>query len=163
MIVYSESDRHLGNDDFFLLAFPPAGEPEGLPPHLSRCEECRRRFAEWERAAREIAGRPETPEPGFEHAVMARIRRLPAPRRRGMRRAWAGGLAAAACLVAAFWAGTRVSVPADDRADETARSMSAADRADDALLRDVSRLVDEEEGPGWKALAPLPEGRGGNS
>jgi len=162
MIVYSESDRHLGDEDFFLLAFPPAGEPEGLPPHLSRCEECRRRFAEWERSAREMAGRPETPEADFERAVMARIRRLPAPRRRGTRRAWAAGLAAAACLAAAFWAGTRVSAPAD-RPGDAAVSMSAGDRADDALLRDVSRLVEEEDGPGWKTLAPLPGARGGNS
>jgi len=92
---------------------------------------------------------------------MARIRRLPAPRRRGTRRAWAAGLAAAACLAAAFWAGTRVTAPADRARDAT--SMSAGDRADDALLRDVSRLVDDEDGPGWKMLAPLPGARGGNS
>ena len=161
MIEHSESDRHLGSGDFFLLAFPPAGEPEGLPPHLSRCEECRRRFAEWERAAREIAGRPGTPGEEFERAVMERVRRLPAPRRRGVRRAWAAGLGAAACLAAAFWAGTRLSAPRPP--GDAAAAMSARDRADDALLRDVSRLVDEDDGPGWKDLAPLPGGRGGSS
>ena len=154
--------RHLGAEDFFLLVFPPAGRPEALPAHLSECDSCRRRFSEWERAAREIAGRPETPSPGFERAVMERIGRLPAPRSRRSRRAWAPGLAAAACLALAFWAGTRVrhvSAPLPDAPE----SMSAADRADDALLRDVSRLVDEDEGSGWRELAPLPAATGGRS
>ena len=155
-----QPDRHLDDEDFFLLAFPPAGEPEGLPPHLSSCEACRRRFAEWDRAAREIAGRPGTPAPDFERAVMERVRRLPAPRSRRPRRPWAAGLGAAACLAAAFWAGTRVRPAALSPSD--AGSISPADRDDDALLRDVSRLIDAEDGPGWKELAPLPE-TGGNS
>lgn len=154
--------RHLGAEDFFLLAFPPAGQPEGLPPHLSDCEACRRRFAEWERAAREIAGRPETPAPDFERAVMERIRRLPAPRSRRTRRTWAAGLGAAACLALAFWAGTRVT-PGSERFPDASGSMSAADRADDALLRDVSRLVDEDESLGWRELAPLPASPGDRS
>jgi ferric-dicitrate binding protein FerR (iron transport regulator) len=151
--------RHLGPEDFFLIAFPPAGRPEGLPAHLSACEACRRRFSEWERAAREIAGRPESPAPDFERAVMERVRRLPAPRSRRSRRTWAAGLAAAACLALAFWAGTRVRTLSVPDAD----SMSAADRADDALLRDVSRLVDEDERSGWRELAPLPAATGGRS
>jgi len=154
--------RHLGAEDFFLLAFPPAGQPEGLPAHLSECEPCRRRFAEWERAAREIAGRPETPAPDFESAVMERVRRLPAPRSRRSRRTWAAGLGAAACLALAFWAGTRVRA-VSARFPDAPATMSAADRADDALLRDVSRLVDEEESLGWRELAPLPAAPGGRS
>jgi ferric-dicitrate binding protein FerR (iron transport regulator) len=154
--------RHLGPEDFFLLAFPPAGRPEELPAHLSECEGCRRRFSEWERAAREIAGRPETPAPDFERAVMERVRRLPAPRSRRSRRTWAAGLGAAACLALAFWAGTRVR-PVSWTFPEAADSMSAADRADDALLRDVSRLLNEEEGSGWRQLAPLPATEGGRS
>jgi len=76
------------------------------------------------------------------------------------RRAWPWALGAAACL-AAFWAGTRIgpAVPAPDAAP----AMSAADRADDQLLRDVSRLVEEDDLHGWKALAPLPGEPGGKS
>lgn len=152
-----DEDRHLSPEDFFALAFPAAGEPEGLPSHLAACEACRRGYAEWEKAAREIVGRPETAPADFERAVMEKVRRAKPPGR--ARRAWPWALGAAACL-AAFWAGTRVR-PAAAPADAPA-AMSAADRADDQLLRDVARLVDEDEARGWRSLAPLPA-EGGRS
>ena len=155
------TEEHLSDGDLFLLAFPPAGEPEPLPPHLAACALCGRRFAEWERAAREVAGRPEVSGAEFERAVMAKIRALPAPRRR-VSRAWGAGLAAAAALAGAFWLGARTaSRPAPPGA--SAESMGARDLADDALLRDVARLVEGDEGAGWKRMAPLPEPKEGRS
>jgi hypothetical protein len=154
------TERHLAEGDFFSLAFPPAGEPEGLPPHLSACDLCRRRFSEWERAAREIVGRPVLRAPDFEREVMAKVLRLQKPRSRRAVRRWSAGIAAAACLIASFWLGTRMS---PRRAEPPSPSaMSARDRADDALLRDVSRLVEDDDGSGWKSLVPLPA-EGGNS
>jgi hypothetical protein len=42
--------------------------------------------------------------------------------------------------------------------------MSAADRKDDELLRDVSRLVsNEDDENNWRSLAPLPAASEGNS
>ena len=154
-----DASRHLTEEEFFALAFPAAGEPEGLPEHLAACEPCRRRYAEWEKAAREIAGRPESESANFERAVMEKVRR--ASFRGGPARGpWPWALGAAACLVA-FWAGTRMrpAIPAPDAAP----AMSAADRADDRLLRDVSRLVEEDDPRGWKSLAPLPGEPGGKS
>jgi anti-sigma factor RsiW len=160
----SEPSRypHLDDGDLFLLAFPPSGEPEPLPPHLSDCASCAGRFAEWERAAREIAGRPEASAADFERAVMARVRAVPRPAARRAR-AWRAGLAAAAALAGAFWVGSRtasrpVAAPA---ASESA--MAPGDLADDALLRDVARLVDGEEPAPWKRMAPLPGNREGRS
>ncbi|HET9794932.1 MAG TPA: hypothetical protein VFS34_10755 [Thermoanaerobaculia bacterium] len=155
------AEAHLTDGDLFRVAFPPSGEPEPLPPHLSRCGSCARRFAEWERAAREIAGRPEASTEEFERAVMAKVRALPRPRKRRSR-AWGAGLAAAAALAGAFWLGSRTaSRPAPAPRAEPA--MEARDLADDALLRDVSRLVDGEEGAAWKRMAPLPDEKEGRS
>jgi hypothetical protein len=156
----SPAETHLTGGDLFVLAFPHSGEPGPLPPHLAACGACARRFAEWERAAREIAGRPESSAADFEQAVMARIRALPPPgRRRG--RAWGMLLAAAAALVAAIWLGPRIvsrsPAPAADAA------MDARDLADDALLRDVSRVVEDDDGAAWKRMAPLPGGKEGRS
>lgn len=161
MKLETPSGRHLDEGDFFSLAFPPAGEPEGLPPHLSACDVCRRRFSEWERAAREIVGRPAISAPDFEREVMARVRRLPRPRSRRPLRRWSAAIAAAACLAVAFWMGTRVSLrPAP--APAAVSAMSDRDRADDALLRDVSRLIEDDDRSGWENLAPLPA-EGGSS
>ncbi|HKB71381.1 MAG TPA: hypothetical protein VKH46_11100 [Thermoanaerobaculia bacterium] len=157
-------ERHLADGDFFLLAFPPAGEPEPLPAHLAGCDGCARRFAQWQRAAREIAGRPAASGSDFERAVMAKIRALPAPRRRRARRSWALAAGAAAAVAAAFWLGARTSSrPAPPLPEAAAASMGARDLADDALLRDVSRLVEGEETEGWKRMAPLPEAKEGRS
>jgi hypothetical protein len=47
--------------------------------------------------------------------------------------------------------------PAVPIAFDDATGLSAQDRADDALLRDVDRLASgEDTGSGWSALAPDP-------
>ena len=155
-------EEHLTEGDLFLLAFPPAGEPGALPPHLAACGRCSRRFAEWERAAREVAGRPGASSEGFERAVMDRIRARPTPERRS-RRAWAAGLAAAAAVAGAVWVGNRTALRPAAPMPAPASAMGARDLADDALLRDVARLVDGDDAAGWKTMAPLPEGKEGRS
>ena len=65
---------HLADPDFFFLTFPPAGAPAGVPAHLSTCDRCSRRLADWETAARGIVGRPGTALPDFERQVMERFR-----------------------------------------------------------------------------------------
>ncbi|MGH9442648.1 MAG: hypothetical protein ACRD16_10280 [Thermoanaerobaculia bacterium] len=157
-------EEHLKTEEFFLLALPPAGEPGPLPAHLSACGACSRQLTEWRAAAEAMSASPEGPPPGFEKQVMEKVREMRSPRRTRVSRRRLAGLAAAACLLAAFWIGTRVG-----RRNEPARaaretSMSATDEADDKLLRDVSRLVssDDEEND-WRSLAPLPPAPGGNS
>jgi hypothetical protein len=41
--------------------------------------------------------------------------------------------------------------------------MSSRDLADDALLRDISRLVTGDDSAAWKTMAPLPDAKGGKS
>jgi len=66
---------------------------------------------------------------------MERVRALKVPRSRRAPRRWAAGLSVAACLLTAFWLGTRVGSKAEPQVRVSA--MSEADRADDELLRDV--------------------------
>jgi hypothetical protein len=41
--------------------------------------------------------------------------------------------------------------------------MDARDLADDAFLRELSRVVEGEDGEAWKRMAPLPENGEGRS
>jgi RNA polymerase sigma-70 factor, ECF subfamily len=151
-------------EDFFLLVLPPAGDPEALPPHLSGCAPCARQFAQWRAAAEGLAASPEDPPADFERKVMAQIRSKRPPRSRRSARRSIAGLLSAACLLAAFWLGTRIGgQPKHSSQEATIASMSEADRADDELLRDVSRLVSSDDETSWKSLAPLPSATGGNS
>ena len=160
-------EEHLAAGDFFRLALPSAGEPEPLPPHLSVCAACARQLSEWRGAARQLSSVDDEPPAGFEARVMERVRAMKTPRSRRSPRRWLAGLSAAACLLAAFWLGTRAASPPPAAAPpgsvSSTSSMTAADRADDELLRDVSRLVSSEDETSWKALAPLPPAPGGNS
>ena len=154
---------HLSDGDLFLLAFPPAGEPEPLPEHLAACAGCARRLGEWRRAARQVAVRPAASDEDFERAVMARVRALPSPRRRRASGFPFAAAAAAAAIAAAVWLGGR-SAPrtAAPPPEAAGAAMNARDLADDALLRDVARLVAADDDAGWKTMAPLPapgEGR----
>jgi hypothetical protein len=161
-------DAHLEPEDFLTLALPPAGEPEGLPTHLSACAECARRLAEWRRAAAAMAQAPEGPDEDFERRVMEKVRARRAPRRGRSRRRWAAASAAAAAVLAALWLGTRIRTepsapPRPVAAASASAELPEADRADDQLLRDVAELVSGEDAANWKSLAPLPESSGGKS
>ncbi len=173
-------EEHLRPEDFFLLAFPPSGEPEALPPHLSGCSRCGRQLAQWRAAAEGLAAPTADAPDDFERTVMAKLRSMRSPRSRRPRRRRIAGIAAAACLLAAFGLGVRLgrrSQPASGQPEAAAaasiraihsipsvQTLSAEDRTDDELLRDVSRLVsgDDEEN-NWKSLAPMPAAPGGNS
>lgn len=157
MNINGKQERHLEMEDFFLLAVPPAGEPEPLPSHLSSCDRCTRQLTQWKAALSSLApGEAEAPE-GFEKDVMAKIRSLRTPRSRRLRRRAQAGLAAAASLVLAFWLGTRLHRRPPRENIAATSVMSPADQRDDRLLRDVSRLVEGEDSSAWKSLAPLPD------
>jgi anti-sigma factor RsiW len=152
--------NHLDPEQLFLLALPPAGEPEALPAHLSECPECARQFAEWAKTCRALAAEDAEPPADFERSVMSEVRRRRAPRSHRARRRAAAGLAAAAALLLAFGIGLRVGTTRGLPPAASQAGMSAADRGDDALLRDVSRLVAEDDDAAWKDLAPLPSSGG---
>lgn len=151
-------NAHLTDGELLELAAPPVSAPEAVSPHLAACPRCARQLAEWKKAMADLAGRNADPPAGFEAAVMARVRAagLPGKSRGGVIR-WA---AVAAALVAAFVLAPRVRVAS---IAAPAAAMTAADRADDQLLRDVSRLVTEEDRSGWGSLVPTPSSQGGRS
>ena len=157
-------DDHLSDGDLFLLAFPPAGEPEPLPGHLAACAGCSRRFGQWQRAARQVAVRPAASDADFERAVMARVHALAPPRPRRFSRFPLAAAAAAAAIAAAVWIGERGAPPTVAPPPDAAEAaMNARDLADDALLRDVARLVAADDDAGWKRMAPLPAAKEGRS
>lgn len=158
------SADHLTDDELSSLALAPTGAPEPLPAHLSACLRCSRLLAEWKSALSEIgaededviARRPADEWREAEDATLAAIRRAGAPGRgRARTLRWAIPAAAALFLFALAIGERRAAPPVafDDPA-----GLSAQDRADDALLRDVDRLASgDEAGSGWSALAPDPE------
>jgi len=162
---------HLSEAELFGLAVPPAGEPEALPGHLSECLACSRALSEWKAAVRELASeeteaidrRSDAEWTAVEDKTIAAIRRARAGRRASWR--WVATIAAALLLFVLALPLRRVaSRPAPTRASTPSSEMSAQDRADDALLRDVARLSRGDESPDddWISLVPDPDGNGGN-
>jgi hypothetical protein len=160
-----DSDKHLTDAELFSLAAPPSGEPEPLPRHLSHCEACSRALREWQGAladlAREDAAEIDrrTPEDwrAAQEATMAAIRRAGARRRAPVLR-WAAGIAAALVLMALAMPWRRSAGPdspqvATSRGETSPATLtSAADRDDDALLRDLEYLA--QGGDDHADLAP---------
>jgi len=156
----SGAERHLTDEEIFAIAAPAAGEPEALPRHLAHCSACGRALQEWKVALREvaeedlgpIAGRSDETWSAAEDATLSAIRRSGArpSRRRALR--WAIGIAASLLLVALAmpWRSARPdarqasasrpspAAPASHGGDD---GLSAADRADDELLRDAAYLA----------------------
>jgi hypothetical protein len=157
------SGDHLTEDDLSALALPPTGAPEPLPVHLSECLQCSRRLAEWKNALSDLGGeddetiarRPAEEWRAAEDATLEAIRRAGAPGRgRARTLRWALPTAAALLLVALVVGERRTAPPV---AFDDTTGLSATDRADDILLRDVDRLASgEDTGTGWSALAPDP-------
>jgi hypothetical protein len=154
------STGHLSDDELFALSLPPTAEPEPLPPHLLECLRCSRVVADWKSALHELG---EEDEAAIDRrsaeewriagdATLEAIRRSGPPGRSRVRTlAWALPVAASLFLVALFAVrGPSARVSFDDTA-----GLSAQDRADDALLRDVDRMASgDESASGWSPLAP---------
>lgn len=158
------SPPHLTDPELFSLALPPAGEPEALPAHLSDCLACSRALFQWKTAVRELASDQAEPiESRTEEQwravedrtleALARARRA----RQGLPVRWAVTIAACLLLVALLLPARR-SVRAGRAGTVTpAAELSGQDQADDALLRDVARLVrTEDSGGSWSSLVPEP-------
>ena len=146
------AERHLTDAELFALAVPPAGEPEALPRHLSECQSCSRSLLEWKVSVREL-GEAEvdpinrrSPEQwnAAAEATMARIRRAARPSRSRRSLRWAVGIAASLLILA-------LAIPRHGAPTKTASSapdasgMSASDREDDRLLRDVAFLAQGDD------------------
>lgn len=157
------STSHLTDAELFALALPPAGEPEALPAHLSECGVCGRSLQTWKTAVRELAREDAGP---IDHRTPAQWsaaedRTLAAIR--GSRRRsrfpvrWAAGMAAAVLVAVLLLParGKSPSAPAAVPASE-ATELSAGDRADDALLRDVNLLAHGDSAGIWNAFAAEP-------
>jgi hypothetical protein len=156
---------HLTDDALFALAMPAAGVPEALPAHLLECLPCTRALADWKSAVRDLGEKDEdaldrrTSEDwtAAEDATLLAIRREGAPGRgRARTLKWALPAAASLLLFAFLVTGRPDSPAASDPSDDVA-GLSATDRADDSLLRDVDRLASGEENTGgWGTLIPEP-------
>ena len=159
-------DVHLTDDVLFALALPPAGLPEALPAHLLKCPRCARALADWKGAVRDLEERDEAvldrrsaeEWSAVEDATLAAIRREGAPGRgRAKTLRWALPVAAS-LLVFALLVSNRPTPANSAAALDDPAGLSAQDRADDALLRDVDRLASGEENTsGVGGLAPDPE------
>ncbi|HEY3203913.1 MAG TPA: hypothetical protein VGL03_09665 [Thermoanaerobaculia bacterium] len=141
-------ERHLTDAELFGLAVPAAGDPEALPGHLSQCQACSRALSEWKNAVQTLAeedlgalGR-RSPEQwrAAEDSTMEAIRRAGRPRRAAHPIRWIVGIAAA-LLIVALAMPARKSAPAAGAVKSDDTTFSAADRADDALLRDAAFLA----------------------
>lgn len=157
---------HLTDSELFGLALPPAGEPEALPAHLSECGACGRALQNWKTAvrdlAREGAGPIDRRTPAqwqeAEERTLAVIRGARVRSHFPVR--WAAGLAAAVLVAVLLLPGRgmRTSAPASPVASPAGESaeLSAVDRADDALLRDVNLLASSDSSGVWDVFAAEP-------
>jgi hypothetical protein len=149
------SERHLSDADLFALAAPAAGTPEALPRHLSECQSCSRALQEWKASVQSLAEEEvgainrRSPEEwnAAADATMARIRRAARPGRNRRPLRWAIGIAAS-LLVLALAIPRHGAAPASSPtavARPDASGLSAADREDDRLLRDVAFLAQGDD------------------
>lgn len=156
-------NTHLTDAELFGLALPPAGEPEALPAHLSECGACGRALQTWKSAVRELARQDAGPIDRRSPAewTAAEERTLAVIRRSRMRSRfpvrWAVGLAAALIVGALLLPLRRTSldVPAGAPAGQT-EELSAADLADDTLLRDVAVKARGETSGIWNPFSTEP-------
>ena len=146
------SDRHLTDAELFGLAAPATGEPEALPAHLSSCQDCSRALQEWKASVRSLAAEEvdeiERRSPGqwqaTQEATMAAIRRTARPARSGHPLRWVAGIAASLVVIALAMPPRHrapVEVAAAAPTPAAQASLSAADQADDDLLREASYLA----------------------
>jgi hypothetical protein len=172
------AERHLNDEEIFALAAPAAGEPEALPRHLAHCAACGRALQEWKAALRDvgeedlgpIALRTDEGWRAAEDATMSAIRRSGRKPSRSRSLRWAVGIAASLLLVALAtpWRSLRPEArqasasrpsPSVSRGAAARQAgadvLSAADRDDDALLRDAAYLA--QGGGDWGTDVALEE------
>ena len=155
-------NTHLTDAELFTLAVPPVGEPEALPRHLSECFRCSRALQEWKLAVREIADddmsaldhRTTAEWESVENETIAAMRRAGQHRRAPVMQ-WAASIAAGVLLGVLLLPAIRQSVSGRS-GRTTAAATAAQDQKDDALLRDVDRLSQDEDSGTWSTLAPEP-------
>jgi hypothetical protein len=154
------TDTHLTDAELFGLALPPAGEPEALPAHLSECGACGRALQTWKSAVRELAREDAGPidrrSPAdwkaAEQRTLAAIRRSRVRSRFPVR--WAMGIAAALFVGVLLLPANRAPVDAPLRTPaQVTEELSAADLADDALLRDAAVRARDETPGIWNPFA----------
>lgn len=141
-------EPHLTDAELFSLAVPAAGEPEALPGHLSRCQDCSRALLEWKGALRSLAEEDiaeldrRSPEEwrAAEEATLSAVRRSRRTARGRHPLRWAVGIAAA-LLVVALAMPRGGSAPPASGADSPVSELSPADQADDAFLREAEHLA----------------------
>jgi anti-sigma factor RsiW len=152
------AERHLTDAELFGLAVPAAGEPEALPRHLSECHACARSLQEWKASVRALAdeeveeldGRSAEEWNAAAESTMTAIRRAEKPGRALRPLRWALGIAAS-LLIVALAIPRRSAAPASPAAmaeGASDSSLSAADREDDRLLRDVAFLAQGDDTSG---------------
>ena len=142
------SERHLTDAELFSLAVPAAGEPEVLPGHLSRCQDCSRALLEWQGAMRSLADEDiaeldrRSPEEwrAAEEATLSAVRRSGRTGRGRHPMRWALGIAAA-LLVVALAMPRRGSAPVAAGGESPVPELSPQDQADDAFLREAEYLA----------------------
>ena len=141
-------DRHLTDAELFSLAVPAAGEPEALPGHLSRCQDCSRALQEWKGAMRSMADEDvaelerRSPEEwrAAEEATLSAVRRSGRTARGRHPVRWVLGIAAS-LLVVALAMPRRGSDTAATGSAGPVPELSPADQADDAFLREAEDLA----------------------
>ena len=158
-------DRHLTDAELFNLAVPPVGEPEALPRHLSECWSCSRSLQEWKSAVRDLADE-ETEEldrrssaewEALEEKTIEALRGADRTRR-GPAVKWAVSIAASLLLAILLMPARKPGRAAAAQPGGTIAPFSSQDQKDDALLREVARLSQEEDNGSWSTLAPEPAG-----
>jgi hypothetical protein len=150
-VDHKNLENHLTDAELFGLAVPAAGEPEALPGHLSECQGCSRLLQEWKASVRALAEEEvdelnrRTPEQwnAAADATMAAIRRASRPGRSRRPLRWAVGIAASLLILAL--AIPRRGAPTAVAAASESSDLSAADREDDRLLRDVAFLAQGDD------------------
>ncbi|MEP6994235.1 MAG: hypothetical protein ABI968_06895 [Acidobacteriota bacterium] len=147
------SQDHLTDAELFGLAVPAAGAPEALPRHLSECQGCSRSLQEWKASVRALADEEveeldrRTPEQwdAAADATMAAIQRASKPGHGRLPLRWAVGIAASLLIVALAIPRRGAPAPVASAVAAESSDLSAADREDDRLLRDVAFLAQGDD------------------
>jgi len=153
-----DTERHLSDAELFALAVPATGDPEAIPPHLSRCNACSRALKEWKATfasladaeTGELSQRTDAEWRAREEATLEAIRLDGRSGRRVHPWRWAVAIAASLLVAALLLPGLRRPPAGRIAAAPTTPAAAAAtpspeltgdDAADDRLLREASYLA----------------------